>query len=398
MRHQFPVSLNRILIVIPVLILFTLCGPAARTQTEAVCIFRLTSDILDQEQPVYITGNQPELGYWHPDTIRMMNVGNHTWEYSMTLRVPASIEYKFTLGSWEKEGADGSGEALANFSLEITGDTVIHHRVAGWTGRQPKQKQASSILGKADHYPEMHHAGLIDRDVIVWLPEGYDVDTSNRYPVIYLHDGQNILDAATSAFGVEWRVDEAIDSLSKAGIIPPVIAVAIYNTPDRSAEYLPGDTASIYMDFIIHALKPFIDSAYRTLPGPESTITCGASAGGTIAFMLVWEHPDVFSRAICMSPALKIRHIDFVDKVLHTKEKREDIFLYMDVGGIGIESELKPGIVEMKKVLQQKGYVENRDFILMEDPAAAHNEAAWAKRFPHALLRCLQQTGEINEH
>ncbi len=375
--------------LIPLFCLLTaiLTGPAHSQQTIR-CTFRMTSPSLQHSSKVCITGNLQQLGFWDPGKVVMEQTGDHTWSTTVTLGGPDTIEYKYTLGRWEWEGADASLKPLGNYRVCISSDTVLHDTVLAWTDRPLEKRRQNTITGTSHTYPGFKGKGLLDRDVVVWIPPGYASDTTRRYPVIYLHDGQNIFDEATSAFGTEWGVDEAIDSLSRAGEIPPVIAVAICNTPDRSVEYLPGDTAQIYMDFIVGELKPFIDSMYRTLPGPEHTLTCGASAGGAIAFMLVWEHPDVFSKGICMSPALKVLKYDYVGTVAATGERRENIFLYMDVGGIGVDTLLQPGMKEMADLLERKGYRRGTDFVVVVEPSASHDEAAWGRRFPGALLHC----------
>jgi predicted alpha/beta superfamily hydrolase len=232
-------------------------------------------------------------------------------------------------------------------------------------------------------------AGLQDRDLVVWLPPDYDADKTRRYPVIYMHDGQNIFDPVTSAFGVDWSIDETADDLIKKKSIEPVIVVGIYNTSDRMKEYTPGEKGTAYMNFIVEVVKPLIDSTYRTRPDRKHTIVGGSSAGGIISFMLVWEHPDVFSKAICMSPAFKSLSPggwDYTRVVRSSNGQKKPIFLYIDNGGIGLDSQLQPGIDEMLTALKTKGYAEGKDFLFLPDPTAKHFEADWAKRFPNALV------------
>jgi predicted alpha/beta superfamily hydrolase len=167
-----------------------------------------------------------------------------------------------------------------------------------------------------------------------------------------------------------------------------VIVVGIYNTSDRMKEYTPGDKGTAYMNFVVDTVKPLIDSAYRTKPDRKNTIVGGSSAGGIISFMLVWEHPDVFSKAICMSPAFKSLSADgwdYTQTVRTSKGSPKPIFLYIDNGGIGLDSQLQPGIDDMLTALKTKGYQEGKHFIFIHDPTAKHSEADWAKRFPTAL-------------
>jgi len=240
----------------------------------------------------------------------------------------------------------------------------------------------------------MKGENIAARDVIVWLPPNYESAANEHYPVIYMHDGQNIFDPATSSFGVDWAIDETVDALIKKKAIPPVIVVGIYNTPDRLHEYTPGEKGTAYMDFVVRKLKPLIDSTYRTKPGRAQTIVGGSSAGGNISFMLLWKHPDVFSKAICMSPAFRAPDFlpvswDLVKVVQSSNGNPRNVFIYLDNGGVGLERELQPGIDEILTVLKARGYKADSDFVFILDANAKHSEVDWAQRFPKALLLVL---------
>jgi predicted alpha/beta superfamily hydrolase len=332
---------------------------------------------------------------WNPAKVLMESKGNHTWSKEIQLTAPTSIEYKYTLGSWEREGADATGAPLKNLVANVTGETTIKDSILFWTKGGRKKVVQGQITGTVKYHRAMKGAGLKDRDIIVWLPPGYDSDKTTRYGVVYMHDGQNIIDPATSAFGVDWSIDETADRLIKEKRIPPVIVVGIYNTSDRMREYTPGEKGTAYMNFVTHTVKPFIDSNYRTKPDKKHTIVGGSSAGGIISFMLVWEHSEVFSRAICMSPAFKTPTAmgsgwNYAEVVRTAKEKPKTVYFYIDNGGIGLESQLQPGIDEMVSALKARGYVEGKDFVFLRDPEAKHFEADWAKRLPGALKLALR--------
>lgn len=149
------------------------------------------------------------------------------------------------------------------------------------------------------------------RDIAVYLPPGYGSTRSVRYPVLYMHDGQNLFDAASAFGGVEWGVDETAERLIAAGRIAPLIVVGICNTPDRLLEYTPvadvrhgGGGAESYGRFLIEELKPAIDSTYRTLPDREHTGVAGSSLGGLVSLHLGIAYPEVFSRLGVVSPAV----------------------------------------------------------------------------------------------
>lgn len=372
-------------------LLFYAVNAQAQNESSIHVTFLLNTLVLPSESTVYLTGSIEQLGNWNPGLIKMDYKGDHTWIKEITLAQPTTIEYKYTLGSWEREGARVDGSPLSNFEKQIAADTTIRDSVLFWTKGARQRVNQGQITGTVKYHRAMKGAGLKERDVIVWLPPGYETNTTARYPVVYMHDGQNIIDPATSSFGVDWGIDETVDRLIKSKAIQPVIVVGIYNTSDRMKEYVPGEKGTAYMNFIVNQLKPFIDSTYRTRPDRENTIVGGSSAGGIISFMLVWEHPDVFSKAICMSPAFKIGGIDYVKVVQETKKKRQGVFFYIDIGGVGLETQLQPGVDEMIAALKAKGYTEGKDFVYVRDPAAKHFEADWAKRFPNALMLSLSK-------
>ena len=354
--------------------------------------FILTSRDLPSDTPVYITGSVEQLGTWNPGKVKMEPKGDHTWSKEITVSRPVSIEYKYTLGTWEREGADANGSPLANFVAEVSQDKTVKDTVLFWTTAGRQRVNHGQITGTVRYHRKMSGEGIQDRDLVVWLPPGYETDTTRRYPVIYMHDGQNIFDPVTSAFGVDWSIDETVDDLIRKKSIEPVIVVGIYNTSDRMKEYTPGDKGTVYMNFVVRVVKPFIDSTYRTKADRNNTIVGGSSAGGTISFMLVWEHPDIFSKAICMSPAfqsLSPGGWDYARVVQSSKGKKKNVFFYIDNGGIGLDSQLQPGIDAMLTALRSEGYEDGKDFVFVCDPTAKHFEADWAKRFPRALVTVL---------
>jgi len=355
--------------------------------------FILTSPDLPSDTSVYITGNLEELGSWNPGKVKMQPKGDHTWTKEITITRPQSIEYKYTLGTWEHEGADANGVHLSNFVVNVSEDMTVKDSVPFWSHGERKRVNYGQITGTVRYHRALKGAGIKDRDLVVWLPPDYEADLTRRYPVIYMHDGQNIFDPVTSSFGTDWSVDETADDLIKKKSIEPVIVVGIYNTSDRMKEYTPGDKGTAYMDFVVKTVKPLIDSTYRTKADRKNTIVGGSSAGGIMSFMLVWEHPDVFSKAICMSPAFRnpvaSAGWNYVKFVQRTNGKKNDVFFYIDNGGIGLESQLQPGIDEMILALKAKGYAEGKDFVFVRDPAAKHFESDWARRFPRALMLVL---------
>ncbi|AKD03118.1 alpha/beta hydrolase-fold protein [Pontibacter korlensis] len=373
---------------IPPLLLLLLLALTASAQVPSskTVTFVLHTPGLPDTAQVYITGNAPELGNWNPGKVEMERTSSTSWQKEIVLREPLMhLEYKYTLGSWEHEATDSTGAPLGNFTVKVESSLQVKNQVKHWRdGKAPSAK--GGVTGTVRYHQNLGTGNTIPaRDLVVWLPPNYDQDPRKRYPVLYMHDGQNLFDPGTSSFGVDWRIDETADSLIRAGAIEPIIIVGINNNEDRMQEYTPGDKGSAYMDFVVNTVKPFVDSTYRTKPDRKYTATGGSSAGGTIAFMLAWEHPEVFSRAICMSPAFKIQQIDYVDDVLAYKGKKKDLYFYIDNGGIELEEQLQLGIDNMLRALQKKGYRDSKNYTWVKDPQAKHFEAAWGKRIPQAL-------------
>lgn len=372
--------------ILPGLIIASLSS-LGQSQTATITFIMTSTDLPDTTK-VFITGSHQQLGNWNPSRVMMQSAGNHTWTKKISVNAPVSLEYKFTLGSWGRQPADVNGNEYHNFDVSIHADTTVNHSIFYWTTEQRDKVIKGKITGTVTYHKQLKGEGIAPRDIIVWLPPGYAVNNGKRYPVVYMHDGQNIVDPATSSFGVDWQIDETSDSLIQNKITEPYIVVGIYNTVDRTKEYTPGDKGTAYMKFIVHTLKPMIDAAYRTMPDRKHTIAGGSSAGGIISFMMVWEYPQVFSKAICMSPAFKIQDVDYVKTVIDSK-RRKNVYFYIDNGGVGLESELQPGIDDMMTALKQKGYKEGKDYFYYIDPKAKHSESDWAMRFPGAVKRCL---------
>jgi hypothetical protein len=219
-----------------------------------------------------------------------------------------AYQFKFTRGSWQSVESLADGKDIGNRSLELSSDTIIHISIEGWKddfATVVKKHTASPRVHIIDTAFEMPQLGR-KRRVWLYLPPGY-AHSKKHYPVMYMHDGQNIFDNYTAAYG-EWGVDEAADSLIKAGK-PACIIVGIDNGPQRLTEYNPYDNkdfgkgeGDLYLDFIVKNLKPYIDKHYRTLPSNENTIIAGSSMGGLISYYAMLKYPEVLERVESFLP------------------------------------------------------------------------------------------------
>jgi predicted alpha/beta superfamily hydrolase len=380
---------------ISLLLFIILYLPFALAQSNKEITFIVTSDTVPDSLSIFITGNHSVFGNWYPDAAKLEENTKNEWIGSFSLPEGYKFEYKFTLGSWEREAINEYGMIPGNSKLAITNDTLIYVEIPSWRDNSYAVFEGQ-ITGTVKYHPKMKGKGIKERDIVVWLPPGYDENTEEYYPVLYMHDGQNMFDPKTSAIGIDWQIDEAADTLIRNGYIKPIIIVGIHNTPHRSSEYSHNDTGYAYMDFVVNELKPLIDSIYRTLPARENTATGGSSLGGLISFMLVWEKSDVFSQAVCISPALKISRYNFVTPVENYTGDKKDIRVYIDNGGIGVEDSLQAGIDEMLTALKKQGYSQDEDLYWIKDVDAEHGESDWAKRIWHPLIFMFGKEGSYS--
>ncbi|MCJ7554358.1 MAG: alpha/beta hydrolase-fold protein [Ignavibacteriaceae bacterium] len=344
----------------------------------------IASEVMENEI-VYITGNDVQLGNWNPSLVSLKQINDSLWTKTFSFSQGTDLEFKFTKGTWLKEAVNEDGTIPQNNILRVLNDTSINYSIRKWKD-QIETTLSGQITGTVEYIRNFESEGLEPRDIIIWLPPSYDSLIDKSYPVLYMHDGQNIIDPATSSFNIDWQLDETADSLIKAGAIEEIIIVGIYNTFNRRSEYSPNDTGYRYMDFIVHELKPFVDKNYRTKPEPEFTAVGGSSMGGLISFMLAWEYPHIFSKAACLSPTFIYNEFNYVKNVNNYDGSQKPVLFYIDNGGIDLEQKLQPGIDDMMKVLKEKGYKIDKDYFWYKDENAVHSESAWAERVWRFLI------------
>jgi len=233
----------------------------------------------------------------------------------------------------------------------------------------------------------------------VWLPPGYD-DPSNagrRYPVLYLNDGQNLFEAATSFTGVEWQVDETGDRLIREGVVPPMMVVGIDNTGrGRIREYMPHRSlhpmmlrvqGSRYPNFLIKEVMPFVARNYRVALGPENTGLGGSSLGALIALYTAAVRPGVIGRLLLESPSLWASNRQIIRESRDIKRWPERVFLAMgtaEAGRTDRNQSMVDDVREFAGILRRAGLSDKR-LMFVIDEGATHHESAWARRFPDAL-------------
>ncbi len=284
------------------------------------------------------------------------------------------------------DGASGRDPSVGTYRTKLDAFLVQDGQVFGY---QP----APSVTTQRRDYtpanpPGINSANLGEfRRYRVFLPRGYDNHPEKRYPVIYMHDGQNLFEFGP--FG-SWRVDLALSDATRNGRMREVIVVGIDNTANRARDYItPDDIVPIgpgfgqpgraddYAAFIINELKPIIDAKYRTLPDRDNTGTIGSSLGGVVSLYLGWDFNDTFARSGPMSGSWWLNN--FPTRVL--SEPNRDIRLYMDSGDCCTPSfDSAWATLNLRDGLLEKGYVLHRDLFHTVGYGDQHNEAAWASR------------------
>jgi len=219
-----------------------------------------------------------------------------------------------------------------------------------------------------------------ERTLRIYLPPSYGSDTRRRYPVLYMHDGQNLFDGKTASYGTEWNIDEVADRLVRQGDMEEVIVVGIDNTNDRIAEYTPccdpkhgGGKLNAYADFVAKTVKPWVDKQYRTKPGRQHTAVMGSSLGGLASIGIAQRYPQLFSMAGGVSSSFWWNNQEHVKH----PPKRMPVRFYIDVGTVYDGQEDSEAF---RRALVKNGYREGRDLLFLTDEGGRHNEQSWAGR------------------
>jgi predicted alpha/beta superfamily hydrolase len=336
---------------------------------------------------VYIAGS---FNGWNPQNENYKFKRDEKGNYYFDMKLEnGSYEYKITRGGWDKVESKKSGAGIENRRMVITADATIPLDIEEWQDRFASKPRTSTagknvkIIDTAFLIPQLNRV----RRIWVYVPPDY-AGTNNRYPVLYMHDGQNVFDDATS-FAGEWGVDECIDSMSKKCIV-----VAIDNGANkRINEYCPYDFSlktlglsnadtlnkgegDQYVDFLVKTLKPFIDKSYRTLKDKKNTFVAGSSMGGIISMYAILKYPKVFGGAGVFSPAFWVGPKIFDD--IKAKGKKVNAKIYFYAGKLEGETMVPLTIKafdEMSKVSKSKMTTVIRD-------EGKHNEPRWRVEFP----------------
>jgi predicted alpha/beta superfamily hydrolase len=250
-------------------------------------------------------------------------------------------------------------------------------------------------------YADFQSAHVAPRHVEVWLPPGH-ARGEGRYPVIYMHDGQNLFDPATAFIGVDWAIDRAMTGLIEQGLTAGAIVVGIWNTERRRREYMPEQALSspagrtvlaelsranggpplsdAYLRMLVLEVKPLIDAGYRTLPDRAHTFVMGSSMGGLVSLYALCQYPEMFGGAACVSTHWPIGGSLLVEAMATALPPPGAHRLYFDYGTATLDAGYEPYQRQMDRLLLEAGYEQGRDCLTRKFPGAEHSERAWRER------------------
>lgn len=257
--------------------------------------------------------------------------------------------------------------------------------------------------GVLDRYTDFVFPAGEQRTVDVWRPPAYAQAPDTRYPVLYMHDGQNLFDPALAYTGVDWGVDEAVLRLIHERGLPGAIIVGVWNSGDeRWLDYMPQRPAQLpavqakfagwgransalirsdaYLKFLVEELKPFIDATYRTLPDQPHTFVMGSSMGGLISLYALEQYPHVFGGAGCLSTHWPAGGDALMDDLAAHLPPPGRHRLYFDYGTATLDALYEPFQQRMDGHLAAAGYTRDVDWVTRKFAGAEHNEAAWRAR------------------
>jgi len=273
------------------------------------------------------------------------------------------------------------------------------------------------ITGTLKRFVNFQSEFVDPRNIGIWLPPNYESSSAEKYPVLYMHDGQSLFEPGHTFTDQEWGVDEMMTQLIEQNRIRETIVVGIWNTEKRFREYQPGKPfqalsqeeekirkrldrmydggplSDQYLKFIVDELKPFVDHNFRTLPDRENTFMMGSSMGGIVSIYAIAEYPDVFCSVACLSthypiilgddaniPPILIRYLK---AHLPRTEKHK---IYFDYGTETHDAWYEPYQKQMDTVMEEIGYTKGVNWVTHKFEGEEHSEIAWSKRLDIPLV------------
>lgn len=359
-------------------------------QTLLLSLKDLPKGIAAEE--VFVAGN---FNGWNPKD------SNYHFNNQGELRIQAInsalLEFKCTLGSWEKVECNSNGSSISNRVIKLLKDTSVTIRIESFQHLHAGKPVVSTASANVHVLPAAVQRKGENKIIRLYLPPDY-TEGNNKYPVLYLMDGQNLFDVTSGSFG-EWQVDEVLDSIFLATGKSMIVVGIDHAGPLRLNEYNPYDhprfgkaDGRAFVQWITDTLKPWIDAHYRTSTKASNTWIAGRSMGGLISTQALLQAPQQFAGAGIFSPAYWTAPEMFnAANAQPSAFRKKRLFLYAG----GMEGETMVPDMQRMATLAKKG--KPRSFVEIISPKAQHNEAAWRKQLPAFFSYLLRLNGAANK-
>lgn len=345
------------------------------------------STVQFDSRPVFLTGNFCK---WLPDLeeyrMTMTSPGNYRYQFPEELELPDPIEYKYTRGGWDQVELDRAGKPYGNRFI-TAGETLVKDNVIRWQTDISKKADVSPIVEVVSEAFEMLQFSKTRR-IRVLLPHDYYENPDQRYPVLYMTDGQNLFGEG-SEYG-NWQIDQSLAKLAREHQAGAIVVAVDHGEEDRIQEFSPYDNPKLgkgygekFLQFMTGPLKTHIDTKYRTRPDRLNTGIGGSSVGGLLSIYAALMFPQTFGKFLVFSPSLWISQKIFFD-VIHFFEPFETrIYLY---AGGKEGAHMIPNVAKLKDALETQSFGYSRVKIKASiDSKGEHDEKQWSKEFPEAF-------------
>jgi predicted alpha/beta superfamily hydrolase len=344
---------------------------------------------VDDHRPVFVVGN---FNNWAVDESRFkmqrVSKGRFVYTFPKDMNLPLPLHYKYIRGGWENKELDAFGNTTENRVLKNT-EGFVNDFVPRWTNYgltfNPAFLPKIQVVNQAFFIPQLNKS----RRVVALLPYNYHNQPNKRYPVLYLHDAQNLFDDK-APFG-NWGIDKKLAVLAEKGMGDLIVIAIDHGGEERIGEFLPPvnnrklgkSVGRKYIRFIVQTLKQHIDTQFRTLSDRNHTGMGGSSMGGLITIYAALMHPSVFGRLMIFSPSLwAMRNVPF-NTIKFFQPNPTKIYAY----GGGLEgSSMVPNINSFQQNIKNQGFDDSHvQFKKSIDPHGLHNERRWGEEFPKAV-------------
>lgn len=346
-------------------------------------------------QIIYAEGNFSTHNPFYQDKIPLIQSGDGSFIYSFILPQGSEVEFSFTRGFEGSHEVDGNKQIISKRKLQaLLPFQTQRFTIEKWNDLTSKPYQSPIIveaeekldLPESDRlrvHSELKGEGLSSRDVYVWLPPNYHIDTYKKYPVIYIHQNHAIFNPNLGDYNKDWKIDEIADEMANNSSNKGYILVSIDNRNDRS--FAVGDASVInpYSKFVSHTIKPLIDSNYRTSTKPSENINIGTGVGGSISLVLSAQYGHKFGNAICIAPIIYfpedyLHLATFINKYSSNKSN-----FIIESGSSKYESRFKAGAKSIHNHLLKNGF----NTLFLTETSGEYAVINWEQRIRNLLLQ-----------